>query len=208
MMHGQFIQPLLGLAQINEIQSTIIMKLVLKNVVLFKLGWLACVLGAANGFPWMGPVAVLLIAGEHLRTSQDWGPELALLSVAALVGLLWESALVAFGFLEYGVGMFAPGFAPYWIVAMWVLFATTLNVGMKWLKKHWMVASIAGGISGPMAFFAGERAGAVVFSDAAWSLVAIGVGWAILLPLMTRVAQHLNGHTEQVVVSEKGASHV
>jgi len=172
------------------------MSLILKNLILFKTGWLACVLGAANGIAWLGAVVVGGIALEHLRTARAPRRETTLLGIAAVIGLAWESALVTLGFLEYRAGNIAPGLAPYWIVAMWVLFATTLNVGMKWLKKHWVVAAVAGGICGPLAFFAGERAGAVEFSQSYGSLLAIGVGWALLLPVMARFAHRFDGHAE------------
>ena len=172
------------------------MPIILKNLLLFKTGWLACVLGAANGMAWLGAAAVIGIAFEHLRTAREPARESTLLGIAAVIGLVWESALVTLGFLEYRAGNIAPGLAPYWIVAMWVLFATTLNVGMKWVKKHWLVAAIAGGVCGPLAFFAGERAGAVEFAQSYGSLLAIGVGWALLLPLMARFAQRFDGHAE------------
>ncbi len=182
------------------------MPLVLKNLILFKTGWAACVLGAANGMAWLGAAVVGLVAAEHLRTARIPGRESALLAVAAVVGLAWESALVTLGLLEYRAGNFAPGFAPYWIVAMWVLFATTLNVGMKWVKRHWLVAAVAGGLCGPLAFFAGERAGAVEFTQNYGSLLAIGVGWAILLPVMAYLAQRFDGHREAPVAQAAGSA--
>lgn len=185
------------------------MALTIKNLVLFKLGWLACVLGAANGMAWLGPVAVGAIAVEHLRTASVARREMLLLACAAAMGLVWESALINFNLLDYTSGVFSANVAPYWIVAMWVLFATTLNVGMAWLKKHWVIAAVAGGIGGPMAFFAGEKAGAVVFNEEILTIAAIGVGWAILLPILVQVAHRFNGHAEQQpVVMIKSADNV
>ncbi|MEO0574011.1 MAG: DUF2878 domain-containing protein [Pseudomonadota bacterium] len=172
-----------------------------KNLILFKAGWVACVFGAANGMAWLGPLAVAAIAAEHLRTATAPKKEFMLLAIAAGIGVAWESALVNLGYLNYTSGIFSPNVAPYWIVAMWVLFATTLNVGMKWLKKHWVIAVIAGGIGGPMAFFAGEKAGAVVFTEENTTLLAIGIGWAILLPVLVQLSHRLNGHAEATAAS-------
>lgn len=169
-----------------------------KNLLLFKAGWLACVLGAANGMPWLGPVAVAAIAAEHLRTAHAPMDELKLLGLAALIGAVWESALVLTNILDYGDGN---AYAPFWIIAMWVLFATTLNIGMNWLKRHWGIAAIAGGIGGPLAFFSGAKAGAVVFTDTINSLLVIGVGWAVLLPLLVTASRRLNGHAQSVPLS-------
>lgn len=170
------------------------MSAIVKNLVMFKIGWVACVLSAASGAPWIGALTVAAVVAEHLRTTPAPAREAGLLGIAALVGLFWESVLVSAGLVEYPAASIAPGLAPYWIVAMWVLFATTLNVGLKWLRRHWLVAAVAGGLSGPMAFFGGERAGAVIFSAGSTSLLAIGIGWAVLLPLMTQLSRRYDGH--------------
>ena len=39
-----------------------------------------------------------------------------------------------------------------------------------------------------MSFLAGQKAGAVSFPDQALALAVIGLGWAILLPLLVRFA--------------------
>ncbi|MEL7312605.1 MAG: DUF2878 domain-containing protein [Pseudomonadota bacterium] len=174
------------------------MQHIAKNLVLFKAGWLACVLGAANGMPWLGPLAVALIAAEHLRTAKAPGDEVKLLVLAAAIGAVWESALVVTNVLDYGT---TATFAPYWIIAMWVLFATTLNVGMNWLKRHWAIAAVAGGIGGPLAFFSGSKAGAVEFVSGMNSLLVIGVGWALLLPVLVIASKRFNGHAESVPLS-------
>ena len=172
------------------------MKATLINVLLFKLGWIACVLGAAREMPWVGLVAVAGIAAVHLALASRPRQEFVLLAAAAVVGVTWESVLVAQGLLDYGVASSPFGVAPYWIVAMWVLFATTINVSMRWLKKSPLIAVIAGAAGGPMAFAAGERLGAVSFSDAGLSLAVIGLGWALLLPFLVWVSQRFDGHAE------------
>ena len=104
------------------------------------------------------------------------------------VGDRSRNTLVAAGIVSYDVGNLLPGLAPYWIVAMWVNFAATLNSGMRWLRKSLPLAIAAGAIGGPMSFFAGQKAGAVTFSDTGIALAIIGVGWAVLLPLMVRIS--------------------
>ena len=52
----------------------------------------------------------------------------------------------------------------------------------------WIIA-LLGVIGGPLAFAAGAAMGAVKFSDPVWSLVIIGAGWAVLLPLFALIAE-------------------
>ena len=114
-----------------------------------------------------------------------------MLVASAVIGIIWESLLVQTGTLSYTTGVLIDGLAPYWIVAMWVLFATTLNIGMRWLRKGWLVAAVAGAVGGPMSFIAGEKAGAVTFADPVSSLIVISAGWAVLLPLLVQIADTL-----------------
>lgn len=168
---------------------------VLINLALFKVAWATTVFAAAGNTPILGVIAVAIAAVVHLARSGNVRAEGLLLLTAAAAGIGWESLLVTAGLLEYGSGTLIPGFAPYWIVAMWVLFATTLNVGMRWLRKSVVVAAIAGGVGGPLSFLAGAGAGAVNLTEPVVSLLVIGVGWAVLLPMLTRFAMRLDGHT-------------
>lgn len=165
----------------------------LVNVAGLKIGWLACVLGGAQGLPALGPVVVAGIVAIHLFLAEKPGIELRLIAIVALIGLAWDSALVATGFMSYPSGTVVTGLAPYWIVAMWVLFATALNVGLSWLKGNLLLASLFGGVGGALAFFGGYRLGGVYMPDLAAGLAAQAVGWAIIMPLLTVIASRLDG---------------
>ena len=170
------------------------MNAMVTNLAMYKVGWLACVLGAAAGKPWLGVLAVAVACVINVACARSKSKTVLLLTAAACIGLAWESFMVIGGWLDYSANGHEGSLAPYWIVAMWVLFATTLNLGFRWLKGRLFVAALLGGIGGPLAFAAGEKAGAVDFSDPVYSLIAVGIGWALLMPLMVFVARHLNGH--------------
>lgn len=167
------------------------MNAVLLNLTFFKAGWLAAVFSAAASVPFLGTLAIAVAVGTHLALSRSREGEVRLLALAAAIGFGWESILVATGLVQYGAASILPGTAPYWIVAMWLLFATTLNVGMRWLRKNLYVTAIFGAIGGPMSFLAGEKAGAVSFPDPFVSLAVIGLGWAVFLPLLVRYASRV-----------------
>jgi hypothetical protein len=171
------------------------MKHVLVNLAVFKVAWTAVVISAAAGAPVIGGIAVAVAVGIHLWSNENPDNEIRLLFVAAAIGFAWESVLVLAGLLEYSSGIWVSGLAPYWIVAMWVLFATTLNVGMRWLRRSTAIAAVAGAIGGPLAFFAGASIGAVELVSPAIALIAIGIGWAVMLPLLVKLAVWLeDGH--------------
>jgi len=166
---------------------------ILLNFVAFQLGWFACVLGGANDLALAGTLAVAAVVGMHLVLAQRPGPEALLIAVAAAVGLAWDSMLVALGLMNYPSGNFAPGLAPHWIVAMWALFATSLNLSMSWLKGRPRLAAVFGAVGGPLAYLAGERLGGLQMPDPVAALGIQAIGWAVILPLLTRLAGRLNG---------------
>jgi len=164
------------------------MKGAIQNLVIFKLGWLACILFAAAGKPVLATLAVAAVVLLHLVRAPVPVKEALLLACAGLIGLSWESFMVFTGLITYPEGASAGVLAPYWLVAMWVLFATTINHGFRWIKRNWMLASVFGALGGPMAFLGGSAMGAAQFSNTPLALAVIGLGWAILLPTLSLVA--------------------
>lgn len=167
---------------------------VILNLTLFKIGWLACVFSAASGKPWAGMIAIAIVTVVHITTAKKPSKAMLLLGGAAATGIVWESFLVIAGWLEYSANS-GSSFAPYWIVGMWVLFATTLNLGFRWLKDRLWLAAVIGAVGGPMAFIAGEKAGAVTFLEPTTAIIAICIGWAFLMPALVYASRFLDGHT-------------
>ena len=165
----------------------------LANIVIYQLCWLACILGGANGLPLAGVAAVAAAVGWHLYLADAPRAEIGLLAVAGLIGALWESLLVAAGWLVYPSGTLIAGTAPYWIVALWVGFATTFNLSLRFFKQRLVLVALLGAIGGPLAFLAGERLGGVAFTDTTVAMIALALGWATLMPLMMLIARRLNG---------------
>ena len=163
------------------------------NVVLYQAGWFACVLGAAHGLPWLGALAAAAIVAVHLAQATRPAPELGLVALAAALGAVFESALAASGWIRFEAGVLLEGAAPYWMVALWAVFATTLNVSLRALRGHPAWTAVLGAVGAPLAYLAGARLGAMELIASGAALVAIGVGWGLLAPLLMRAAQRLDG---------------
>ena len=67
------------------------------NFVAFQAGWFACVLGAANGLPWLGSLLVCLIVAAHIKMADRPRVELQLLLLCVMLGLVFDSILVSSG---------------------------------------------------------------------------------------------------------------
>lgn len=165
------------------------------NVVLFQIGWFACVLSAAAGHPWLGALMALLIIAWHVRRAPLPRAETKLIVLAVAIGAIWESLLVWQGWLVYPTGMLLPNVAPYWIVVMWALFAITLNASLRWLKGRWLMGVLFGAAGGPLAFLAGREFGAVEFADTQVALTALMIGWAVLTPLLLGLSRRYDGYS-------------
>ena len=77
---------------------------------------------------------------------------------------------------------------PPWMIGLWALFASTLNVSLNWLKKHTALAILLGAISGPLCYWAGERLGALSLLNFNSAMVYLALGWAIAVPLLLKLA--------------------
>ena len=178
---------------------------VIANLVAFKIGWLACVLGGASELPWVGALVALVIVATHIARAPLPSAELKLVVVAGLLGAFWDSLLVASGLLVYESGTLIAGTAPYWIVAMWLLFSTTLNVSLTWLKGRLVLAAAVGAFAGPLAFYGGHKLGAVGFGNFPLAMLALAAGWALILPTLVLLTGRLNGYVPKGLAFEAAA---
>jgi hypothetical protein len=169
------------------------MKAIVLNLLAFNAGWLCCVLAGAHHLPWLGTFIAILIVTRHLSAANDVRKELSLILIAGGLGAIWDSALVYVGILEYPSGTLIEGTAPHWIIAMWLLFATTLNVSLRFLKQRPLLAALLGVIGGPAAYYAGYQLGGVQVANFPLALSALALGWSVFMPLLMWLSERLDG---------------
>ena len=96
------------------------------------------------------------------------------------------------GWLQYPSETLFAGMAPFWLLAVWVNFAMTLNVSLPWLKGRWILTAALGFVGGPLAYLAGANLNAVVISGPT-SFFVLAICWGVLMPLLTALATRFNG---------------
>jgi len=141
----------------------------------------------------MGVAFVLLLITAHMTRASQPFQELKLIAAVALIGAVWESVLVAIRLLSYPSGVLVQDVAPYWLVALWALFAAQFNTTYTWLKSRLAVAALLGAIAGPVSFHAGAALGAVKFERPWPAAAALALGWACLLPLIAVFSRRWDG---------------
>lgn len=161
-------------------------KVLLINIIAFQLLWWLCVLSRNGLESWLALQIVMLYCMWHVCLIER---PLALLpiSVCALLGVVSDQLLYTLQFLDF------PGYRsawiPLWMIALWFAFATTLNISLRWLQGRWRLAALLGSMLAPLTYWGAQGLGAITFPDRIAGLLAVGLSWGILLPLMTWIRQ-------------------
>lgn len=158
-------------------------KLVL-NIGLFQAGWFACLL-LPLGWSFLMVIGALVLHFSILVPASQRGSESLLIGSVLILGVLiecfylWSRALILVD---------GSTFPPIWLLFIWVLFATTFRHSLAWLRPKLWLAAIFAGVAAPISYLAGANLNASVsLNDSAWfSLLVIGLSWAIAFPLMMR----------------------
>ena len=163
------------------------------NFILFQIGWFACVIGAAKQMPWLGVVVVFAIVAWHLSQAKNAKPELTLLAIALAIGGAFDQAMLSSGLISYQAHGWSNALTPAWILALWAEFVTILNVSLKWMRNKHLVAILFGAIGGPLAYIGAEKLGAVTLNNLPTTYIALGLGWAIITPLLLKLSERFDG---------------
>ncbi len=171
------------------------------NFIAFQIAWFACVLGGAHGWPWLGVVVTAAIIALHLYRAAWPRVELALILASGLLGFSADSLLTGIGLLQFPSGQLHPQLAPYWMAALWMAFATTFNVSLRWLKPRLGLAALLGLIAGPLAYYGGAQLGGVVFSEPLAGLIGVAGVWTLAMPLLLILAARWDGMAAPVLTT-------
>lgn len=168
------------------------------NFVLFQIGWFACVIGAAKQMPWLGVAVVIAIIIWHLTQAKQAKKELQLLFITLVIGGTFDQIMLNHELISYQAHGWSNSIVPVWILALWAEFVTVLNVSLRWMKElktpvRWLVSVLFGAIGGPLAYIGAEKLGAVTLNNLPISYIVLGVGWAILTPLLLKLSEKLDG---------------
>lgn len=181
----------------------------LKNMIAFQIGWFACVLGAAHALPWLGPLFALAIISLHLRQAGDGQKELTLIAIIGTCGSVFDQLLLSLGWIQYPPHAWPAWLLPLWMLCLWLLFATTLNISLRWMRSKHLLAMLFGLLGGPLAYLAGQKLGAMQLVAQTNTLIALAVFWGLMMPVMLRLASVFDGFTQKTVnQNSSGIQHV
>lgn len=169
-------------------------------------GWFACVLSAARGRHWLGPLVVAGLVVLHLATRSRRSARriVCLAATAVFFGFCFDSLLILGGVYEPVRWVVPPPWAPIWLMALWINFSLIVDVPLQWLQKHLVIAAVCGGIFGPAAYLAGQRLGAIrIGTPALFHLGILVIAWALGLAALMLMARRLPGFESRQAVRQK-----
>ncbi|MFW5926952.1 MAG: DUF2878 domain-containing protein [Wenzhouxiangella sp.] len=154
------------------------------NQGLFQLSWPACVAGASWGVAgWTGTLVVAALVLWQLHPGRRHPNDWYMIGLCLGIGFVLDTLWLRTGLLAYAMPWPSNGFAPFWILLLWLALALVLNHSMSLFKERlWLIGMLAA-VGSPISYYAGSRVGAVEWLAPVWQVVlATGLSWALLLP--------------------------
>jgi len=155
------------------------------NFIIFQVCWFACVIGAAKNLGWLGPLLVFITVPLqiHLLT-ENHRAEILFVIICGISGSLLETLMIVAN-VYTPVGQGWGQVCPPWMAALWFNFALLVSISLAWLKGKYTAAAILGAIAGPVAYWGGEKLGALtVAAKFNRGYMILAVIWALALPLL------------------------
>jgi hypothetical protein len=160
------------------------------NFLCFQAGWFACAFGAARGLPVAGPMVVGTLLILQLPLVPAPRRQIRFIFLGMVMGWLLDSALMNAGVLSFGQHGIVFRMCPAWMAALWANFAGTLHLCLSWLRGRYGLACTLGACGGPLAYYAGQRLGAMRLGDnLAMSLAVIAIEWGLVTPALVFLSE-------------------
>ena len=176
-------------------QSKSIVTIFLHGVA-YYIAWLSCILFAAHGNGWAGPVIVLLLlivqccwqikikATRHL-----W----LFVLILTVLGTATDWFMIQQGLIVFEAGVFGPQFPPLWEIAIWINFSVVLYACLRHYFDYYWTFAVLALFGFPLAFWCGGLLGAATFPQHVVGIAMTGIIWTILLPSTLLAFHHLFG---------------
>lgn len=159
------------------------------NFTAFQTGWLACVLrpGVASL-----AYAAVLVALHFTAVSRRRVREGLFVLAGSLCGVLLDGLWRHLGVLIFPPGQsLVAGLVPAWLIAIWMLFLTTLNHSLAWVGRDRRLRWLLPPPAGALAYVCAARLGSIEMGQQPWGVLWIGLGWLVLYPSLVALSHWL-----------------
>ena len=169
------------------------------NFIAFQIAWFACVLGAGHGDAWLGAIVTAPLLVLHFAFADQRARHAVLMLVTLVCGTLLDALMHALSVYDFAK-IPVLGLSPLWMQVLWLAFASTFAVSMRWLMYRPKLAIVIGALVGPPTYVAGVQLGALEFPGSRWvSLGAIAAMWMFVMGGASWLTRRIIGIRSQEV---------
>jgi hypothetical protein len=169
------------------------------NALAFQLVWFSTIIGASEGYVWIGPGVLVTWSLFHfVLSSAGRLTDLCLLVSAVSSGWVLDSLVLSMGWVSYSESPGHDSVVPAWMAVLWAGYALTFNHSLKRLHNRVALAACLGAAGGPVAFFAGSQFEVVQIIGPV-GFVAIAAEYAIATGGFTWFCTYLNNRRPRPV---------
>lgn len=157
--------------------------LALLNSLIFYLLWGFTVLRAAAGDPYTGSLLILALAAIYLLLTPNRLKELQFFFLLTLLGTGIDSLWASCKLIYYHNGYSCPSLAPFWVSALWLLFAYAISTSLYWMTRYLPLAVLCGMIGGPLTYLASFKMGAgTPAQPLPLIMIILSIAWGLIFP--------------------------
>jgi hypothetical protein len=163
------------------------------NIISVELGWLICILGAAWGYHWLGLVVVPILLLIHITAIERHKIHAVFMAalMTLIIGFFADTLLIILGTMEPNRWVMPAPLTTLWDLMIWVNFSLALDTSLRFLQKRPLAAAILGVLFAPGTYYAGDRLGALRFSEPVFDgLLWIGIVWFFVMPCLVLMARY------------------
>ena len=165
------------------------------RVIYLYVFWFLFIYSSKTTYDWLTPIIaiVIIFADKHFFYPEISNKKVTIFSLITFVlGYLLDNLLVLMNLMNFGESKFSP---PY-MWSIWLIFVPYFQFAFnRFYNKLWIAMLIAG-VCAPFSYRGGTEIADLKISGYI-GLVAIGIGWAIVFPLMIFIHKKMFTNTTE-----------
>ena len=169
-------------------------KSVILNFFIFYITWWSILISNWKNQAAIGwSVFIIAMAIHFFYVSINKNKDLKEVLIIAALGLILDTLLAATGILTFNHS-YSTIFPPFWLVGIWLLFATTISYSFTLLRNKIPAQVIVGGFFAPVSYITGSKFGLLSLYNHFPIYYAIhGACWLVFFPLCFYISKKLKG---------------
>ena len=149
------------------------------DLVVFQVGWFACVIGSADTtYPLFFPIVGFLFVLSRIAITGRFRSAFPFFVASTALGMVGDSLLVRLDLLAFYADPTVGG-APIWMIFLWANFGLMLRPLFSWFLQTQARCLIGFSLGGLIAYFSGWQLDRLAFTTVPFSSLAIAFEWAM-----------------------------